>query len=118
MRKPAVAYLTSRMPAPPLSGGQLREYNLLQRVIRSFDVHLWVVTMFPEICSTGVTGPGNFRLGCRTTGYSVAEAAQLTGFSRDLLYDQMRRENLRYVKIGRRRLITRQHLEQFLGDGS
>ena len=50
--------------------------------------------------------------------YSVGEAAQLTGLSRDLLYDQMRRGNLRYVKIGRRRLITRQHLEQFLGVAS
>ena len=47
--------------------------------------------------------------------YSVDEAARMTGLSRDLLYDQMRRGNLRYVKIGRRRLITRQHLEQFLG---
>jgi excisionase family DNA binding protein len=47
--------------------------------------------------------------------YSVNEAAHLTGLSRDLLYDQMRRGNLPYVKIGRRRLITRQHLEQFLG---
>jgi hypothetical protein len=27
----------------------------------------------------------------------------------------MRRGNLSYVKVGRRRLITRQHLEQFLG---
>jgi excisionase family DNA binding protein len=50
--------------------------------------------------------------------YSVGEAAQLTGLSRDLLYEQMRRGNLRYVKIGRRRLITRQHLEQFLGVAS
>ena len=47
--------------------------------------------------------------------YSVNEAAHLTGLFRDLLYDQMRRGNLRYVKIGRRRLITRQHLERFLG---
>jgi excisionase family DNA binding protein len=50
--------------------------------------------------------------------YLVDEAARLTGLSRDLLYDQMRRGNLRYVKIGRRRLITRQHLEQFLGVAS
>jgi hypothetical protein len=28
----------------------------------------------------------------------------------------MRRGNLTYVKVGRRRLITRHHLEQFLGD--
>jgi excisionase family DNA binding protein len=47
--------------------------------------------------------------------YSVEEAARLTGLSRDLLYDEMRRGNLHYLKIGRRRLITRQHLEQFLG---
>jgi excisionase family DNA binding protein len=46
--------------------------------------------------------------------YSVDEAARLTGLSRDLLYDQMRRGNLAYIKVGRRRVITRQHLEQFL----
>lgn len=47
--------------------------------------------------------------------YSVSEAARLTGLSRDLLYDQMRQGNLDYIKVGRRRLITRQHLERFLG---
>ena len=47
--------------------------------------------------------------------YSVNEAARLTGLSRDLLYDEMRRGNLLYVKVGRRRVITRQHLQQFLG---
>ena len=50
--------------------------------------------------------------------YSVDEAARLTGLSRDLLYDEMRRGNLAYVKVGRRRLITRQHLSQFLGIAS
>ena len=50
--------------------------------------------------------------------YSVAEAARLTGLSRDLLYDEMRRGRLSYIKVGRRRLITRQHLQQFLGMAS
>ena len=50
--------------------------------------------------------------------YSVDEAARLTGLSRDLLYDEMRRGNLAYVKVGRRRLITRQHLQQLLGIAS
>jgi excisionase family DNA binding protein len=50
--------------------------------------------------------------------YSVDEAARLTGLSRDLLYDEMRRGNLAYIKIGRRRLITRHHLHQFLGVAS
>ena len=57
--------------------------------------------------------PPNGRL-----AYSVAEAAQLTGLSRDLLYDEMRRGNLAYTKVGRRRLITCQHLNQFLGIAS
>jgi excisionase family DNA binding protein len=46
--------------------------------------------------------------------YSVEEAAQITGLSRDLLYDQMRTGQLAYLKVGRRRIITRQHLEAFL----
>ena len=50
--------------------------------------------------------------------YSIDEAARLTGLSRDLLYDEMRRGNLAYVKVGRRRLITRHHLQEFLGDVS
>jgi excisionase family DNA binding protein len=54
-------------------------------------------------------GPAEDRL-----AYSVDEAARLTGLSRDLLYDQMRRGKLLYIKVGRRRVITRQHLEQFL----
>jgi excisionase family DNA binding protein len=50
--------------------------------------------------------------------YSIDEAARLTGLSRDLLYDEMRRGNLTYVKVGRRRLITRHHLQEFLGDAT
>jgi len=46
--------------------------------------------------------------------YSVDEAAAITGRSRDLLYDQMRAGKLAYLKVGRRRIITRQHLEAFL----
>lgn len=46
--------------------------------------------------------------------YSVNEAAAITGLSRDLLYDQMRTGKLAYLKIGRRRVITRQHLDAFL----
>jgi excisionase family DNA binding protein len=64
----------------------------------------------PQQAGSPETSPPVERL-----AYSVDEAAQLTGLSRDLLYDEMRRGNLDYLKIGRRRLITRQHLEQFLG---
>ena len=50
--------------------------------------------------------------------YSVDEVAQITGLSRDLLYDQMRTGQLDYIKVGRRRIVTRQHLEAFLNAGS
>lgn len=46
--------------------------------------------------------------------YSVEEVAQITGLSRDLLYDQMRAGRLAYLKVGRRRIITRQQLNDFL----
>jgi excisionase family DNA binding protein len=46
--------------------------------------------------------------------YTVDEAAQATRLSRDLLYDEMRAGRLAYLKIGRRRIITRQHLDAFL----
>jgi excisionase family DNA binding protein len=59
---------------------------------------------------TSEPGPAAERL-----AYSVNEVARLTGLSRDLLYDEMRRGNLSYVKIGRRRVITHEHLQQFLG---
>jgi len=46
--------------------------------------------------------------------YSVDEAAAVTGLSRDLLYDQMRTGKLGYLKVGRRRIITREHPAAFL----
>jgi excisionase family DNA binding protein len=59
--------------------------------------------------------PAGPELAAERLAYSVEETARLTGLSRDLLYDQMRCGNLPYLKVGRRRLITRQHLRQFLG---
>ena len=46
--------------------------------------------------------------------YTVDEAAEATRLSRDLLYDEMRAGRLAYLKVGRRRIITRQHLDAFL----
>jgi excisionase family DNA binding protein len=66
--------------------------------------------LVPQQPSSPEASPRTERL-----AYSVDEAARLTGLSRDLLYDEMRRGNLDYLKVGRRRLITRQHLERFLG---
>jgi excisionase family DNA binding protein len=42
------------------------------------------------------------------------ETAAITGLSRDLLYDQVGAGRLAYLEFGRRRIITRQHLEAFV----
>jgi excisionase family DNA binding protein len=78
---------------------------------RPSDSHPFA-TMSPAPPDTGEPGPSP---AAERMAYSVAEAARLTGLSRDLLYDEMRRGHLLYVKVGRRRVITRQHLQQFLG---
>ena len=49
---------------------------------------------------------------------SVDETARLTSLYRDLLYDEMHYSNPAYTKVGRRCLITRRHLQQFLGIAS
>jgi len=74
-------------------------------------------TLPPGVGSSRALEPGQPEPAERLA-YSIDEAARLTGLSRDLLYDEMRRGHLTYVKVGRRRLITRHHLRQFLGDAS
>src|SRR5258708_11045925 len=54
----------------------------------------------------------------RRLAYSISEVAQVTGLSRDLLYDEMRAGRLAYLKVGRRRIITRQQLDPFLTQGA
>lgn len=46
--------------------------------------------------------------------FSPDEIAAALGISRDLVYDLLRTGRLRSVKAGRRRLISRQHVEDFL----
>lgn len=48
--------------------------------------------------------------------YSVAEAARALGLSRELIYDQLRTGRLGSLKVGMRRIITRQHIDKFLTD--
>ena len=72
----------------------------------------------PPDPGTGMPGQPGPDPAAERLAYSVDEAARLTGLSRDLLYDEMRRGHLSYLKVGRRRLITRQHLQQFLGVAS
>jgi excisionase family DNA binding protein len=50
--------------------------------------------------------------------YSIPEVVQLTGLSRDLLYDEMNAGRLAFRKIGQRRIITRQAIETFLAGES
>ncbi len=49
--------------------------------------------------------------------HSPDEAADLLGISRELVHDLLRTGQLGSVKAGRRRLIGRHHLEEFLAGG-
>ena len=46
--------------------------------------------------------------------YSVAEAASVLGLSRSLIYDQLRTGRLCSLKVGGRRIITREQIDKFL----
>lgn len=46
--------------------------------------------------------------------FSVEETADALGVSRDLIYDLMATGRLGFIKAGRRRIITRKHIEAFL----
>lgn len=48
--------------------------------------------------------------------YSVDEAARALGLSRELIYDQLRTGRLKSLKVGRRRIITREHMDKFLAN--
>lgn len=48
--------------------------------------------------------------------YSIDEVAEATGLSGSLIYDEMNAGRLGYIKVGRRRIITRRQLEAFLGN--
>jgi excisionase family DNA binding protein len=58
-------------------------------------------------------GQGDGRL-----AFSVAEAAEALGVSRDTIYDELRAGRLASIKLGRRRIITRQHIDDFLASAS
>jgi excisionase family DNA binding protein len=46
--------------------------------------------------------------------YSPDEAAELLGISRELIHDLLRTGQLGSVRAGRRRLISKHHIEAFL----
>jgi len=54
------------------------------------------------------------RRGDGRLAYSVLEAATALGVSKDIIYAEIRSGRLASIKIGRRRIITRQHLDDFL----
>jgi excisionase family DNA binding protein len=46
--------------------------------------------------------------------HPIPRAAQLTGLSRSQLYELMKRRELAYVKVGRRRLIAHDDLQTLI----
>src|SRR6516164_7296043 len=102
------SYKAETQWAPPHVGRQLRGVRLAAEDARQLAIRSQAEAQAATDPDTAERHP-NERL-----AYSVDEAAAITGLSRDLLYDQMRAGKLAYLKVGRRRIITRQHLEAFL----
>ena len=46
--------------------------------------------------------------------YTVAQAARALGLSKSMIYDQLRANRLASVKVGKRRIITRQQIDAWL----
>jgi len=73
------------------------------------------------VCSAEIMAESDRRLAdpqqIERLAYSVEEAATALGLSRDVIYDQLRTGRLRSLKVGRRRTISRQHIDDFLADG-
>ncbi len=79
-----------------------------------------VVAQAADMSAQAATDPepdrepaGNDQRGERLA-YSVDEAASALGLSRDLIYDQLRSVRLESLKVGRRRIITREQIDKFL----
>jgi excisionase family DNA binding protein len=58
--------------------------------------------------------PRDLELTPHKLGYTVIEAVALTGVSRTRLYQENRAGRLKFVKVGRRTLVTRTDLEAWL----
>ena len=46
--------------------------------------------------------------------YSIADAGRILGLSRSLIYHQLRTGRLNSLKVGSRRIITREQIDEFL----
>jgi excisionase family DNA binding protein len=46
--------------------------------------------------------------------YTVTQAARALGLSKSMIYDQLRANRLASVKVGKRRIITRQQIDAWL----
>ena len=46
--------------------------------------------------------------------YSVSQAAEALGLSKSMIYNQLQANRLGSVRVGKRRLITRQHIDAWL----
>ena len=64
--------------------------------------------------SQAASGSGTVQQDGQRLAYSVDEAARALGVSRDVIYHELRTGRLKSIKVGRRRIIGRHHIEDFL----
>ena len=96
------------MPAPEAADRAKLSTSAIARLLAS-DMREELLAIMREIFERN---PFAERL-----AYSPDEAAVLLGISRELVHDLLRTSQLGSVKAGRRRLIGKHHLEEFLAGG-
>ena len=96
------------MAAPEASGRVERSTRATARPL-TCDMREELLALMRELCKRNVF--------TERLAYSPEEAAELLGISRELIHDLLRTGQLGSVKAGRRRLISKRHLEAFLSGG-
>ena len=75
------------------------------------DNHPWLEIYVKTLI---IVPPHDQKKAVERLAYSPDEVAELLGISRELVHDLLRTGQLGSVKAGRRRLISKRHLEAFL----
>src|SRR5918998_6352040 len=84
-----ILFLTAHLPYPPFSGGRRREFELISRLSRSFEIHLCSVTKSWRTDSMYVN---DLRQYC--TSVNLFKAAVPTNNQQDALYPHQMKKHI------------------------
>src|SRR5918998_591609 len=100
-----ILFLTAHLPYPPFSGGRRREFELISRLSRSFEIHLCSITKSWRTDSMYVN---DLRQYC--TSVNLFKAAAPTNNQQDALYPHQMKKHICEVPI----LLIEHNIEHLL----